>query len=461
MDYNWKSFGAYGEVTGSCHLLEFAGTRILIDCGIFQGQGSSARNRPPFPFEPKSIDFLVVTHAHLDHIGRIPLLVKEGFQGRILSNRATYELARLSLFDSASVMASDARRETRRLRRDDIDAPAVQPLYDEDDIFQALDRWDSHLRYGERRELSSQIELHLSDAGHILGSCSLLFVLKEDSESFRIAISGDLGNRGKPLVNDPDPAPKADLAIVECTYGDRNHRPFQESVAEMEAAICSTFERGGNVVIPSFALERAQELLFVLHAAWDAGRLPKRTQIFLDSPMAINATGIYRRHLSLFSPEAQERFGGQKDPFYFPALTYTRSASDSVRINAVKSHALILAGSGMVTGGRVIDHLRQNLPRRESSVIFMGYQAEGTAGREIVDGADAIRLHGRNIQARAKVHTIGGFSAHAGQSSLIRWVEETGAKEAILVHGEPRATEPMAKLLKERGIQVKKASKLV
>ena len=456
MTYKWESFGASGEVTGSCHLLEFKNTRVLIDCGIFQGQGSGSRNRPPFPFEPRSIDFLVVTHAHLDHIGRIPLLVKEGFQGRVLSNRATYELARLSLFDSAYVMASDARRETRRRRREDLHAPAIEPLYDEDDIFQALDRWDSHLRYGERRQLVPGLHLTLSDAGHILGSSSLLFELTQGGESFRIAVSGDLGNRGKPLVNDPAPAPRADLAVVESTYGDRNHRPFADSVAELENAICSTFERGGNVVIPTFALERAQELLFVLHDAWNAGRIPRQSNLFLDSPMAINATGIYRRHLSLFSPEARERFGGTKDPFNFPALMYTRSASDSVRINAISSHAVILAGSGMVTGGRVIDHLRQNLPRKESTVIFMGYQADGTAGREIVDGAEFVRLHGRKIATKARVHTIGGFSAHAGQSSLIRWVEDTGASEAILVHGEERATAPMTAILEEKGIAIRK-----
>lgn len=457
MGFSWQSFGADQEVTGSCHLVKYGGKRILIDCGIFQGSGSHDRNKPPFPFDPTSIDFLVVTHGHLDHIGRIPLLVKEGFSGKILSNRATYELARLSLVDSAAVMASDARRENRRRSRRG-QQERVEPLFDEDDIFQALDQWDSHLRYKERRNLASGIELTLSDAGHILGSSSLLLELSGDGESKRVAVSGDLGNDQKPLTCDPARAPKADLAVVESTYGDRDHRSFADSVAEMEGAITDTFARGGNVVIPTFALERAQELLYVLHDAWDNGRIPKESRIFLDSPMAINATGIYRRHLGLFNEEAQERFVGPGDPFSYDALTYTRSTADSVKINSISSGAVILAGSGMVTGGRVLDHLRHNLGRSECSVVFMGYQAEGTKGREIVEGARGVRLHGHDVECKAQVHTIGGFSAHAGQSSLVRWVEETGASEVILVHGEKRAMDPLAEKLAEKGIKRRPAS---
>lgn len=450
-----ESFGANGEVTGSCHLLTFGGSyRVLVDCGLFQGPRSRAKNEPPFPFDPGSIDVLIVTHAHLDHIGRIPLLVKEGFRGQILSNRATFELSRLSLLDSVAVMASDARRAEARRQRNgarDEEAP-IRPLFNEDELFQALDRWDSHLSYGRPRRLTNGLELTLSDAGHILGSASLLFE-STLGEATRVAISGDLGNQGKPLVHDPAHAPKADLALVEATYGDRDHRSFQESVAEMEEVIRTAFQRGGNVVIPTFALERAQELLFILFEAIQEKRIPGKTRIFLDSPLAINATGIYRRHLGLFHPEAKAYFTGRgKDPFGFKNLTYTRSTQESMAINAIDSHAVILAGSGMVTGGRIIDHLRHQLPRKECSVVFMGYQAEGTTGRGIVDGAKVVRLHGREVEARAHIHTIGGFSAHGGQSSLLRWALQTEAREIYLVHGEERGLKPLAKLLEAEGV---------
>ncbi len=453
MSFSWKSFGAAREVTGSCHLIEYGDSRVLIDCGVFQGKGSSRRNEPPFPFDPESIDFVVVTHAHLDHIGRLPLLVREGFKGQILSTRATYELARLSLADSVSIMAHDARRENRR-RREQGETEMVEPLFDEEDMFETIDRWDANLQYGQTRSLARGIELTPQDAGHILGSASLLFDLSGHGESTRIAVSGDIGDDGRPLACDPAPGPKADLAVIESTYGDRDHRSQKESIAELEAVIRDTFERDGNVIIPTFALERSQELLYTLHDAWSAGRIPEKVRIFLDSPMAINATGIYRRHLHLLNDEARSKFGGSYDPFAFRALEYTRSTRESMVINAIDSGAVILAGSGMVTGGRVLDHLRHNLGRPECSVVFVGYQAEGTTGRQIVDGEERVRIHGRPINVGAQIHTIGGFSAHAGQAKLVEWVEQTGADEAYLVHGEERAMEPLAEKLEEKGITV-------
>lgn len=451
MSFSWMSFGAADEVTGSCHVIEYRDQRVMIDCGVFQGRGAKRRNEPPFPFDPASIDIAVVTHAHLDHIGRLPLLVKEGFRGRILSSRATYELARLSLADSVSIMRNDASRENRRRKRRG-EKGRVEPLFDEDDMFETIDRWDSHLEYDEQRRLAPGIAITPYDAGHILGSCSFLIELEDSDGSMRIAVSGDLGDDGRPLACDPAPGPSAELAVVESTYGDRDHRSQPESISELEEVITETFERGGNVVIPTFALERAQELLFILHDAWEKGRIPGHTKVFLDSPMATNATGIYRRHLKLLNADARAKFGGRSDPFSFPALRYTRTTQESVQINAISSGAVILAGSGMVTGGRVLDHLRHNLGRPQSSVVFVGYQAAGTTGRSIVDGAEMVRIHGRPIQPRASVHTIGGFSAHAGQSKLVEWVEQTGADEVILVHGEERGMKPLASKLKARDI---------
>ena len=448
----WKSFGAAGEVTGSCHLIEYAGQRVLIDCGVFQGPGSKNRNDPPFPFDPSSIDYVVVTHAHLDHIGRLPLLVREGFEGRIISNRATYELARLSLIDSLSIMNNDAKRENRKRRKRGEPETAV-PLYDEHDMFETIDRWDALLDYGQPHRLSKGVEVTPFVAGHILGSCSLLFDLSGGAEAMRIAVSGDLGDDQRILAADPAHAPKADLAVIESTYGDRDHKSRTESVAELETVIKETFERGGNVVIPTFALERAQELLYMLHESWTEQRIPKKTRIFLDSPMAINATGIYRRHLNLLRESARKKFTKGADPFSFDALSYTRTTQESTEINGIGSGAVILAGSGMVSGGRVLDHLRHNLGRSESSVVFVGYQAAGTTGRRIVEGAESVRIHGVPITPQAAVHTIGGFSAHAGQSKLLEWVEQTGASEAYLVHGEKRAMTPFAEKLEEKGIR--------
>ena len=448
----WNSFGAAREVPGSCHLLEYGDKRVLIDCGIFQGKGSQKRNEPPFPFQPETIDCVIVTHAHLDHIGRLPLLVKEGFSGRIVSTRATYELARLSLADSVSIMASDARRENRR-RKERGQSDTVTPLFDENDMFETIDRWNATLDYEQTHSVAPGIELTVFDAGHILGSSSLLLELSGAGESMRVAISGDIGDDGRTLACDPAPGPDADLAVIESTYGDRDHRSQTESIAELQEVICDTFDRGGNVVIPTFALERAQELLFLLHDAWKGGQIPKMSKIFLDSPMATTATGIYRRHLHLLNDRARAEFGTGSDPFNFQALDYTRTTQESAAINSISSGAVILAGSGMVTGGRVLDHLRHNLGRPESSVVFVGYQAEGTKGRQIVDGTDSVRIHGLPIQPRASVHTIGGFSAHAGQSKLVEWVQQTGADQAYLVHGEQRSMDPLATRLQELGIR--------
>ncbi len=304
--FTWKSFGAHREVTGSCHLIEYGGKRILIDCGIFQGKNSRGRNEPPFPFDPASIDAVVVTHGHLDHIGRLPLLVREGFEGRLLSSRATFELARLSLADSLAIMANDTRRENRRRRRSG-ESEMVEPLYNEEDIFETIQRWDSHLEYGQTQTLFEGIDITSQDAGHILGSSSLLFDLSGDGDNLCLAISGDLGGHERLLARGPAPGPKADIAVVESTYGDRDHRSQSDSIDELVTVICETFERDGNVVIPTFALERAQELLYLLHQAWSEEEIPEKTRIFLDSPddesgSHLRAKGAHRTDVSELQP---------------------------------------------------------------------------------------------------------------------------------------------------------------
>ena len=441
------SYGAAEGVTGSCHLLEVANTRILLDCGIFQGRGSRDKNQPPFPFDPSSIDHIVVSHAHLDHIGRLPLLFKEGFRGTVWSTRATFELARLSLLDSAKVLLHDARR---RNRKRDADEPKIEPIYDEEDVLDLLERWTKTFPYHEPTQITEDVRVTAHDAGHILGSAFLQFELREGPHTVNFTFSGDLGNINKPIIRDPEDCQAADIVMMESTYGDRDHRPFSDSIYELEEAIRETYKRGGNVVIPTFALERAQELLYVLYEAWNAARIPQKARIFLDSPMAISATRIFERHPDLFDTEALHLRDRGQNPFDFGALEYTRETRASMAINEINKGAIILAGSGMVTGGRVIHHLRRNLMRAESSVVFIGYQAAGTTGRHIIEGNEFVTLHGQSIPVRAQVYTVNGFSGHAGQRELTQWAHQSQAKQLLLVHGEPQVKVNFAEHLRAK-----------
>ncbi len=442
------SYGAADGVTGSCHLLEIGEQRVLLDCGIFQGgRTQRERNEPPFPFDPSTIDRVIISHAHLDHIGRLPLLWKEGFRGPIVSTRATFELARLSLLDSAGVMAHDARRRNRH-RSDD--EPKIEPLYDEEDVLDLIELWDEFVEYHEVVELEPGLKATFWDAGHILGSAFIEMELSENGEVVRFLFSGDLGNVNKPIIRDPETAPQVDVLMLESTYGNRDHRPFAESVKEVEEAVVETMARGGNVVIPAFALERSQELLYVLFEAWHAGRIPEDVRIFLDSPMAIGATRIFERHTDLYDAAALNLRANGGDPFDFDALEYTRPTRESMKINEITKGAIILAGSGMVTGGRVIHHLRHNLLRRECSVVFIGFQAANTPGRRIVDGADFVTLYGQSIPVEATVYTVNGFSAHAGQSELTQFAMDSGAKHIRLVHGEEEVKKEFADHLRAK-----------
>jgi metallo-beta-lactamase family protein len=437
-------YGAARGVTGSCHLLEIGEKRVLLDCGLFQGKGADEQNEPPLDFDASTIDVLLVSHAHLDHIGRIPLLWKEGFRGRIISTRPTYELARLSLLDSARLMDADASRARRKGRKDE----PTEPLYDEEDVLDALDHWQEFLPYDKRFEVCEGVAVTMRDAGHIIGSAFLQLELAEGERELTLTFSGDLGNVNKPIIHDPKTPAKAEVVLMESTYGGREHRPFEESVTELEQVIRETVERGGNVMIPSFALERAQELLYVIYDAWRSGRIPKQTHIYLDSPMAIDATRIFTRHPEFFDDHALEmaRLGG--NPFSFEALTYTRHTNESMKINEHRSGAVIIAGSGMATGGRILHHMAHNLHRPECSLVFCGFQSHGTLGRRLVDGADEVRIHGQTIHPRAQIHTIGGFSGHAGKDTLLSWVKAAAPGRVLLVHGEPEVQDAFAEVLK-------------
>jgi metallo-beta-lactamase family protein len=437
--------GAAHEVTGSCHLVKCCGRKILIDCGMFQGERELHEdNAAPFGFEPAEIDVVLLTHAHLDHCGRLPLLVKRGFRGEIIATAASRDLARLVMLDSAHLHEEEARHHHRHGRH----GGPHEALYDTMDALDAIDRFGRNATYLKPIELFPGITATFFDAGHILGSASIRLDLDEDGNRHKLLFSGDLGPNDRPLLNDPAPPDDADIVVMETTYGDRDHRDLDTSVSEFTAAIRHADRRGGNVVIPTFALERTQELLWFLREGMEAGKIRKTLQVFLDSPMAISATRLFDRHPEAMRPELASLIRSGRDPFRLPDLHFTREAAESIALNRIRSGAVIMAGSGMCTGGRVRHHLRHNLAHADCSVIFVGYAAAGTLARIIIDGAKTVKLFGDEIPVRARIHTINGFSAHAGASDLKRWHARTGSpKKTFLVHGEKRGMEAFARSL--------------
>lgn len=444
--------GADRGVTGSCHLVSCGGKQVLIDCGLYQGGHELVEeNYEAFGFDPAKVDFLLLTHAHLDHCGRIPLLVKQGFEGEIITTAASRELAKLVMLDSAHLQEEEAewqsRKQARRGRRgkktDDI-----IPLYTVLDALNSLDYFGRTAQYAKVLTLGDSIQATFLDAGHILGSACILLELEEGSQRRRLLFSGDLGYNNRAILRDPAPPPQADVVVMETTYGDRIHKTLQPSIAELYEAVTDTFRRGGNVVIPSFALERTQEILYYLREGVTAGYLPATMQVFLDSPMAISATEIFSRHPECYDEQTSELFRDGQDPFGLPGLHFTRQTADSMALNRIGGGAVIIAGSGMCTGGRVRHHLKHNLWRQNCSVVFVGFAARGTLARRIIDGADAVRIFGEEIPVRARIHTIGGFSAHADRDELLAWQRQVGNPgRTFLVHGEEEAMQSFARRL--------------
>ena len=447
--------GADRDVTGSCHLLECVGRHILIDCGMLQGSRELAEeNAEPFGFDPAAIDFVLLTHAHLDHCGRLPLLVKRGFRGEVIATSATRELVRLVLMDAAHLQEEEARHASRQRRRHGDDT-APEPLYSLLDAMSTLDQFGRAAEYNAPIELAPGLRAMFFDAGHILGSASILVEAVENGESRSILFSGDIGNAGRPLLRAPATPAQAEIVVMESTYGDRLHRAMTASIDELYGAIGDTFGRGGNVIVPTFALERAQEILYFLHRGIETSKVQAAVQVFLDSPMAISATEIFQHHPECLEPAVAQLFQDGRDPFHLPNLHLTRETADSIAINRVSGGAIIMAGAGMCTGGRVRHHLRHNLWRKESSVIFVGFAAVGTLARQIIDGARSVNLFGEDIPVRARIHTINGFSAHADQQELIDWHRKiAGNKVTFIVHGEPPAMESLASRLSSPRVEM-------
>lgn len=424
--------GAAGTVTGSCFHLEAGGQRILVDCGMFQGLPEmEARNLTPFPFDPKQVDWILLTHGHLDHLGLIPRLVREGFRGQGACTLPTRDIAHVMLMDAARIQEEEGEAA----------------LYTAADALAALDLFQTRVEYDEEIRLNGDVRVRFHDAGHILGAA----FVELQAEGKTVVFSGDLGNRGKPLVEDPAYPPKSDVVVLESTYGDREHPPLAESVRELRNVIVDTLAAGGNVVIPSFALERTQEVLYLLFRLWREGEIPA-CPIYLDSPLATHATRIFERYTERFPAPARRLFRKREDPFDFELLEYTLTRQASKRI-AENAPAIIIAGSGMCTGGRILYHLRDNLPRPESALVFVGYQAIGTLGREIEDGASRVEVRGAIVPVRAAIHKIEGLSAHADLPILADWALHADPDRVYLVHGEAPAFGSLAERLASRGCQ--------
>ncbi|MEJ2541735.1 MAG: MBL fold metallo-hydrolase [Gemmatimonadota bacterium] len=448
--------GADQEVTGSCHMVTCGGHRVLVDCGLFQGKRQIHEdNAVDFGFDPQAVDFLLLTHAHLDHCGRIPLLVKRGFKGEAVTTAASRELARLVLLDSAHLQEEEAERRQRHHRGRGAGGVDSGPLYGVLDALNAMDSFGRTAAYGEPMGLAPGLTATFFDAGHILGSASILLEAEEAGRTRRILFSGDIGNAGRPLLRDPHPPTGADAVVMETTYGDRTHRGAEATVSEFLKVIRGALDRGGNVVIPTFALERAQEVLYHLHRGVKEGMLPEDLPVYLDSPMAISATEIFRRHPEGYRDEIASLFEEGRDPFDLPGLRFVRSVEASKAIKTVHSGAVIMAGSGMCTGGRVQHHLEYTLPRSDCSVVLVGYAAVGTPARALVDGASDVHLFGKQVPVRARIHTINGFSAHADRDELLAWHRETGSPgTTYLVHGEPGPMEAFGERLEGTRVEM-------
>ena len=429
--------GAAGEVTGSCYLLEAAGARVLLDCGLIQGDPKDeARNHEPFAFDPKAIDAVILSHAHIDHAGRIPLLIKSGFRGKIFTHPATVDLCQVMLRDAGYLQEKDAEWENRKRERKGL--RLVQPLYTAQDAEIAIEAFVP-LEYGRPTQVLPNIEVCLHDAGHILGSAIVEVNVSEHGQRKRVVFSGDLGQSGMPILRDPATLSSADVLLLESTYGDRCHKDQAATYAEIKQVLAEANQHQGKILIPAFAVGRTQELLYLFARHYQDWGM-HNWRIFLDSPLAIQATEIYEQHQRIYDKEAASLYQHEGFRDVLPNLHFVRTAEESIQLNQIHSGAIIIAGSGMCSGGRIRHHLKHNAWRRQTHIMIVGFQARGTLGRALVDGAKHIRLWGETIKVEAQVHTIGGMSAHADQHDLLHWFSHfQPLPPTYLVHGEAQA----------------------
>lgn len=445
MTFDITFFGATERVTGSLYLIRAGDHNVLLECGLVQGsREDEARNRDPFPIPPDQIDAVVLSHAHIDHSGRVPLLVKQGYQGPIYTQHATRALCRIMLPDSGYLNEKDAEWENRKRKRQN--SARVEPLYTRADAEACLSQFQS-IDYEEDREIVPGLGIRFMNAGHILGSAIVELTYTENSESRKLVFSGDLGYRDAPVMDPPTEVSEADIVLMESTYGDRLHRPYDQTIEELTDLFQKARAAGGNILIPAFAVGRTQDILFLLAKYCDEWGI-KKWNVFLDSPMAIQATEIYSRHQDLYDVRFLEPESHRPK---LPKFYTTRTTEESMVINKIESGAIVIAGSGMCTGGRIQHHLKNNIWRPECHVVIVGFQAYGTLGRRLVDGADEIRLWGDTYKVRSSIHTIGGLSAHGDQADLLDWYGAFENRPPVyLVHGEPRAQKALMKELRNK-----------
>ena len=444
-------FGAAKAVTGSCHCLEVNGTRILIDCGLQQGRDE--RDNRVLDFAPGDIDYVIVTHAHIDHTGRIPLLVKQGFHGKIVTTRLTGQLMSIMLRDSAHIQESDAQWQNQKGRR--AGRAPVEPLYTIADAENAMELVETY-EYGELVDLFEGVRLRFADAGHLLGSACLELWLTEEGVTRKIVFSGDLGNVDQPIIRDPQYIDEADYVVMESTYGDRLHEPPESYTQALAQIIDETFEKGGNVIIPSFAVGRTQELLYFMREMKEEGMVKSHPdfRVCVDSPLANEATRIYSGNLhGYLDEEAIEALKGGA-LFQFPGLTLTETSEESKALNLDTSSKVIISASGMCDAGRIRHHLKHNLWRKECVVVFVGYQAEGSLGRALLEGARSVKLFGEEIAVNARIVNFKGLSSHADRDHLLAWAKHYAPKprHIFVVHGEASVTEIFAQKLRDAGL---------
>jgi metallo-beta-lactamase family protein len=441
-------YGAAGNVTGSAYHVQSMSASVLVDFGMFQGEQKLEALNAKIPFNIRKLDAVVLTHAHLDHTGRLPLLAKNGYTGPVYATRATMDIVELILKDAARIQEQDVERHNRKRQR--MGQPPLSPLYSEEDVEELLGLL-SPLEYNTYTEVSKGIKVRVREAGHILGSASVELTVEEGGKSKVALFSGDIGPQNMAILKDPDPFTSADLVFMESTYGDHDHRPINDTLKEGTEIIDKAIREKGKILVPSFAIGRTQQLLYYLARAIEDGAR-EHLPVYLDSPMAIEATRIYARHEELFDEEMMELVNSGAVKTDLARLHFSKTPEESRALNEVSGPCMIIAGAGMCNAGRILHHLKHNLWKPETTVMIVGYQGEGTLGRRLLDGAKKVRIFGEDIVVRASIASMGGFSAHAGQGDLLRWFDDVAPSRPLLVlsHGEDRGRLPLAELIRKR-----------
>ena len=447
-----KFLGAARQVTGSSYLLDTGRTSLLVDCGLFQERHFSYRNWERFPFAPDKIDFVLLTHVHLDHSGLLPKLVKEGFRGRVLLTPASAEMLPIVLRDSAKVQEEDAAFKKKRHGKEGRTGPHPEvPLYDDQDVEKCL-RLLKEVQYENYCKLGNELKVCFHDAGHILGSAMLEVVGQNGTDTRSIVFSGDIGQFNQPILNDPSMFKRADYVVMESTYGSRDHNGVANLRDDLAGVVRDTIGAGGNLLIPVFAIERAQQVLYYFGRLMREGKIPAVT-VFFDSPMGVEITKVFERSRKYFDEEARALYTDGRSPFEFPGLRLVESVEDSKAISQFPKPAIIMSGAGMLTGGRIKHHLAQNIGRAECTLLFVGYQAAGTLGRLLLEGVTPVRIHGQSYDVKIRIKQLDGFSAHAGMSDLRRWLDGFASppRRVFLIHGEEEGITALADYLHSKG----------